>query len=82
MGILYNTNNRIVYIFQEKTPVFFDRLHEALQLTSEFFYADGRGLAGTKLYCDTFSRLSTEFFLNGVSTLLSIDIKITCRHAF
>ena len=38
-------------------PLFFDRLHEALQVLSEFFYADGKGIQGKKLYTENFNKL-------------------------
>lgn len=48
-------------------PLFFDRLHEALQMLAEFFYADGRGLNDeAKLYTENFNKLDVEFNLNGV----------------
>ncbi len=56
---------------QEKDPIFFDRLHESLQILSEFFFADGRGIMGPKLYTPNFNRLDIEFSLNGVSKPIS-----------
>jgi len=52
---------------QEKEPIFFDRLHEALQILAEFFFADGRGIMGPKLYTPNFNKLDMQFSLNGVS---------------
>lgn len=57
---------------QEKSPLFFDRLHEGLQILSEFFYADGCGLTDGKLHTDNFNKLDIEFSLNGVSTSWTI----------
>lgn len=51
---------------QEKQPIFFDRLHEALLLLKEFFNADGKGIDGAKLYTDSFKRLDIQLSLNGV----------------
>ena len=49
--------------------MFFDRLHEALQMLAEFFYADGRGLSDeAKLYTENFNKLDVEFNLNGVGS--------------
>ncbi len=55
-----------LFFKQEKDPIFFDRLHESLQILSEFFFADGRGIMGPKLYTPNFNRLDIEFSLNGV----------------
>ncbi|TRY68734.1 hypothetical protein TCAL_10740 [Tigriopus californicus] len=57
----------------EKMPMFFDRLHEALQILSEFFYADGAGLSEGKLYTDNFNELDIQFSLNGKTTDQLID---------
>lgn len=55
-------------------PMFFDRLHEALQILSEFFYADGAGLSEGKLYTDNFNELNIQFSLNGVSVQMWHEI--------
>ncbi len=54
--------------------LFFDRLHEALQVLAEFFFADGRGLVGAKLYTETFNKLDVDFALAGRTTDQLMDM--------
>ena len=35
-------------------PLFYDRLQEALQILSDYFMCDGRGLDGERLFCQTY----------------------------
>ena len=55
--------------------LFFDRLHEALQILAEFFFAGG--LMGAKLYTENFNKLDVEFALQGVSTAYTYTTFLT-----
>ena len=49
-------------------PLFYDRLHEALQILSEYFLCEGRGLSSDKLYCDNFREMDLVLGLARLST--------------
>ena len=49
-------------------PLFYDRLHEALQILSEYFLSDGRGLDPERLYNDCYRDLDVIFGLAKLST--------------
>lgn len=52
----------------EKMPLFYDRLHEALQILSDYFLSDGRGLEPERLYNDCYRDLDVIFGLAKMST--------------
>ena len=49
-------------------PLFYDRLHEALQILSDYFLSDGRGLEPDRLYNDCYRELDVIFGLAKMST--------------
>ena len=53
---------------QEKMPLFYDRLHEALHILSEYFLCDGHGLDPDRLYNDCYRELDIIFGLAKMST--------------
>lgn len=54
-------------------PMFYDRLHEAVEILHEFFHNDGHGLTGDWLDTTTYQNLKLNFCLNKMSTESLID---------
>ena len=64
----YTKQHNKISILQEKMPLFYDRLHEALQILSDYFLSDGRGLEPERLYNDCYRDLDVIFGLAKMST--------------
>ena len=59
--------------FQDKPPLFYDRLHEALELLVGFFYADEKGLTYEVIRCEIFLNVEERLEYHKMDTTLLID---------
>ncbi|XP_015609061.1 BAI1-associated protein 3 isoform X2 [Cephus cinctus] len=57
----------------DKPAVFYDRLHEALDLLVEFFYAEEKGLPYEALRCESFLNVEERLQYHKTDTALLID---------
>lgn len=61
------------FLAQDKPAVFYERLHEALDLLVEFFYAEEKGLPYELLRCETFLNVEERLQYHKTDTALLID---------
>lgn len=68
-----NINYIFIIFLQDKPPLFYERLHEALEYLVNFFYADEKGLTYDIIRCEIFLNIEERLEYHKMDTTLLID---------